>query len=110
VCIYIAARKQAPDIYKGTNHGHFPKGPAGRFYRLPTYNSCVMAPEEAVKWADGELRKITPRAASTPGRSPSIPPSAATDVAELRVERGGARRPLDAAFGLPLASTACTST
>jgi multiple sugar transport system substrate-binding protein len=40
--IYVAARKQAPDVYRGTNHGHFPKGPAGRFYWLPSWNSCVM--------------------------------------------------------------------
>ncbi|MGH7268264.1 MAG: ABC transporter substrate-binding protein, partial [Candidatus Rokuibacteriota bacterium] len=40
--IYVAARKQVPDVYKGTNHGHFPKGPAGRFYWLPTWNSVVM--------------------------------------------------------------------
>jgi multiple sugar transport system substrate-binding protein len=40
--IYVAARKQAPDVYRGTSHGHFPKGPAGRFYWLPTWNSCVM--------------------------------------------------------------------
>ena len=29
-------------MYRGTNHGHFPKGPAGRFYWLPAWNSCVM--------------------------------------------------------------------
>ncbi len=40
--IYVAARKQAPDVYRGTNHGHFPRGPAGRFYWLPAWNSCVM--------------------------------------------------------------------
>ena len=40
--IYVAARKQAPEVYRGTNHGHFPKGPAGRFYWLPAWNSCVM--------------------------------------------------------------------
>jgi multiple sugar transport system substrate-binding protein len=40
--IYVAARKQVPEVYRGTNHGHFPKGPAGRFYWLPAWNSCVM--------------------------------------------------------------------
>ncbi len=40
--IYVAARKQAPDVYQGTSHGHFPKGPTGRFYWLPAWNSCVM--------------------------------------------------------------------
>ena len=39
--IYVAARKQAPDVYRGTSHGHFPPGPAGRFYWLPAWNSCV---------------------------------------------------------------------
>jgi multiple sugar transport system substrate-binding protein len=40
--IYVAARKQAPEVYRGTSHGHFPAGPAGRFYWLPAWNSCVM--------------------------------------------------------------------
>ena len=38
--IYIAARGKFPDVYKGTNHGHYPPGPAGRFYFLPCYNSA----------------------------------------------------------------------
>ncbi len=33
--IYVAARQKFPDVYKGTNHGHYPPGPAGRFYWLP---------------------------------------------------------------------------
>jgi multiple sugar transport system substrate-binding protein len=40
--IYVAARQKFPDVYKGTNHGHYPPGPAGRFYWLPAWNSCVM--------------------------------------------------------------------
>jgi len=40
--IYVAARGKFPDVYKGTNHGHYPPGPAGRFYWLPAWNSCVM--------------------------------------------------------------------
>ena len=28
--IYVAARQKFPDVYKGTNHGHYPPGPAGR--------------------------------------------------------------------------------
>ena len=40
--IYVAARGKFPEVYKGTNHGHFPPGPAGRFYWLPAWNSCVM--------------------------------------------------------------------
>jgi len=40
--IYVAARGKFPDVYKGTNHGHYPPGPAGRFYFLPLWSSCVM--------------------------------------------------------------------
>jgi multiple sugar transport system substrate-binding protein len=54
--IYVAARKQAPEVYKGTNHGHFPKGPAGRFYWLPAWNSCVMKYTKAPKLAKDFIR------------------------------------------------------
>lgn len=54
--IYVAARKQAPDVYKGTNHGHFPKGPAGRFYWLPAFNSCVMRYSKNPKAAKDFIR------------------------------------------------------
>ena len=40
--IYVAARQKFPDVYKGMNHAHYAPGPAGRFYWLPGYNSCVM--------------------------------------------------------------------
>ncbi|PYN42503.1 MAG: sugar ABC transporter substrate-binding protein, partial [Candidatus Rokuibacteriota bacterium] len=30
--IYFVAKRQFPDIAKVTNHGHMPRGPAGRFY------------------------------------------------------------------------------
>jgi multiple sugar transport system substrate-binding protein len=40
--IYVAARGKFPDVYKGTNHGHFPPGPAGRYYWLPAWNAVVM--------------------------------------------------------------------
>jgi multiple sugar transport system substrate-binding protein len=40
--IYVAARQKFPDVYKGTNHGHYPPGPAGRFYWLPAWSSVVM--------------------------------------------------------------------
>jgi multiple sugar transport system substrate-binding protein len=54
--IYVAARKQAPDVYKGTNHGHYPKGPAGRYYWLPTWNSCVMKHSKNQKLAKDFIR------------------------------------------------------
>jgi multiple sugar transport system substrate-binding protein len=54
--IYIAARKQAPDVYKGTNHGHFPAGPAGRFYWLPAWTSCVMKHSRNPKLAKDFIR------------------------------------------------------
>jgi multiple sugar transport system substrate-binding protein len=40
--IYVAAKQKFADVYKGTNHGHYPPGPAGRFYWLPCWSSCVM--------------------------------------------------------------------
>ena len=49
----MAARKQAPDVYRGTNHGHFPPGPAGRFYWLPAWNSCVMKYSKNQQVAEG---------------------------------------------------------
>ena len=60
--IYIAARKQAPDVYKGTNHGHFPKGPAGRFYWLPAWTSCVMKYSKNQKLAKEFIRYFMDRA------------------------------------------------
>jgi multiple sugar transport system substrate-binding protein len=54
--IYVAAKKQQPEVFKGTNHGHFPKGPAGRFYWLPTWNSCVMKYSKNPKLAKDYIR------------------------------------------------------
>jgi multiple sugar transport system substrate-binding protein len=54
--IYVAAKKQHPDVFKGTNHGHFPRGPAGRFYWLPTYNSCIMRYSRQQKLAKDFIR------------------------------------------------------
>ena len=60
--IYIAARQKFPDVYKGTNHGHYPPGPAGRFYWLPCYNSCVMNYSKNQKVAKEFIRFYMDRA------------------------------------------------
>jgi multiple sugar transport system substrate-binding protein len=60
--IYVAARKQAPEVYRGTNHGHFPKGPAGRFYWLPAWNSCVMKYSKSQQVAKDFIRFYMDRA------------------------------------------------
>ena len=54
--IYVAARGKFPEVYKGTNHGHFPPGPAGRFYWLPAWNSCVMRYSKNQKVAKDFIR------------------------------------------------------
>jgi ABC-type glycerol-3-phosphate transport system substrate-binding protein len=54
--IYVAARQKFPDVYKGTNHGHYPPGPAGRFYWLPVWNSCVMKYSKNQKVAKDFIR------------------------------------------------------
>jgi multiple sugar transport system substrate-binding protein len=54
--IYVAARQKFPDVYKGTNHGHFPPGPAGRFYWLPAWNSVVMRYSKNQKLAKDFIR------------------------------------------------------
>ena len=64
--IYVAARKQAPDVYKGTNHGHFPKGPNGRFYWLPTWNSVVMKYSKNQKLAKDFIRYYMDKAQFEP--------------------------------------------
>ncbi len=60
--IYVAARKQAAEVYRGTNHGHFPKGPAGRFYWLPAWNSCVMKYSKNLQVAKEFIRFYMDRA------------------------------------------------
>ena len=60
--IYVAARKQAPDVYRGTSHGHFPPGPAGRFYWLPAWNSCVMKYSKSQPLAKDFIRFYMDRA------------------------------------------------
>src|SRR6267378_1096837 len=60
--IYVAARQKFPDVYKGTNHGHFPPGPAGRFYWLPAWNSVVMKYGKNQKVAKDFIRFYMDRA------------------------------------------------
>jgi multiple sugar transport system substrate-binding protein len=40
--IYFVAKRQFPDIAKVTNHGHMPKGVAGRFYNIGGQARAVM--------------------------------------------------------------------
>ena len=40
--IYFIARDKFPEIFNDMNHAPTPKGPAGRFYQLPTLSSAVM--------------------------------------------------------------------
>jgi multiple sugar transport system substrate-binding protein len=60
--IYVAARQKFPDVYKGTNHGHYPPGPNGRFYWLPCYSSCVMKYSKNQKVAKDFIRFYMDRA------------------------------------------------
>ena len=60
--IYVAARQKFPDVYKGTNHGHYPPGPAGRFYWLPAWNSVVMRYSKNQKAAKDFIRFYMDRA------------------------------------------------
>jgi multiple sugar transport system substrate-binding protein len=60
--IYVAARQKFADVYKGTNHGHYPPGPAGRFYWLPCWNTCVMKYSRNVKVAKDFIRYFMDRA------------------------------------------------
>jgi multiple sugar transport system substrate-binding protein len=40
--IYFVAKRQFPDIAKVTNHGHMPRGPAGRFYSIQGQGHGIM--------------------------------------------------------------------
>ena len=64
--IYVAARQKFPDVYKGTNHGHYPPGPAGRFYWLPAWNSVVMRYSKNQKVAKDFIRFYMDRARFEP--------------------------------------------
>src|SRR5262245_43399496 len=55
--IYFVAKRQFPDIAKVTNHGHMPRGPAGRFYSIGGQSFAVMkysknqqAAKEFLRW------------------------------------------------------------
>ena len=54
--------RKFPDVYKGTNHGHYPPGPAGRFYWLPAWNSVVMKYSKNPKVAKDFIRFYMDRA------------------------------------------------
>jgi len=54
--IYIEAKRRFPNVAAGTNHAHNPKGPAGRFYWLPSFNSCVMKHSKNQKLAKDFIR------------------------------------------------------
>src|SRR5262245_57315345 len=60
--IYVAARGKFPDVYKGMNHAHYPPGPAGRFYFLPLWSSCVMKYGKQQKLAQDLIRFYMDRA------------------------------------------------
>jgi multiple sugar transport system substrate-binding protein len=49
-------------VHRGTSHGHFPAGPAGRFYWLPAWNSCVMKYSKNQKVAKDFIRFYMDRA------------------------------------------------
>jgi multiple sugar transport system substrate-binding protein len=54
--IYFVARDKFPDVYNDMNHAPMPKGPAGRFYQLPTYSSVVMKYSKNQKLAKEFIR------------------------------------------------------
>ena len=87
-----------PDVARGTNHGHFPSGPAGRFYWLPTYNSCVMKySQDQTAWPRTSSA-TTWTAPSTTSTSRSWTPSAFRGPGPTTTTRCG-RRPQD--HGVP---------
>jgi multiple sugar transport system substrate-binding protein len=40
--IYLVSKEKFPEIHANMNHAPMPKGPAGRFYQIPTLSSAVM--------------------------------------------------------------------
>jgi multiple sugar transport system substrate-binding protein len=54
--VYIAARTKFPDIYKVMNHAPTPRGPAGRFYQLPSLNAAVFKYSKNQKLAKEFIR------------------------------------------------------
>jgi multiple sugar transport system substrate-binding protein len=60
--IYFVARDKFPDVYEDMNHAPMPKGPAGRFYQLPTLSSAVMKYSKNRKLGKEFIRSYTARA------------------------------------------------
>ena len=54
--IYFVAREKFPEVFKVINHAPMPKGPAGRFYQLPTLSSAVMKYSKNQKLAKEFIR------------------------------------------------------
>jgi len=54
--IYFVARDKFPDVYEDMNHAAMPKGPAGRFYQLPTTGVMVMKYSKNQKLAKEYIR------------------------------------------------------
>ena len=59
--IYFVAKRQFPDIAKATNHGHMPRGPAGRFYSIGGQGFAVMKYSKNQQVAKEFLRWLTDR-------------------------------------------------
>ena len=54
--IYFVSRDKFPDVFNDMNHAPMPKGPAGRFYQLPTLSSAVMKYSKIQKLAKEFIR------------------------------------------------------
>jgi multiple sugar transport system substrate-binding protein len=54
--IYFVARDKFPEVYEDMNHAPMPKGPAGRFYQLPTTGVMVMKYSKNQKLAKEYIR------------------------------------------------------
>ncbi len=64
--IYIEAKKKLPQIAQAMNHAPMPKGPAGRFYQLPTTQSAVMKYSKNQKLAKEFIRWFMSKDQYTP--------------------------------------------
>src|SRR3989442_2742233 len=56
--IYFVAKRQFPDIAKVTNHGHMPRGPAGRFYYIGGQGHAIMKDSKNQQVAKEFLRRF----------------------------------------------------
>jgi multiple sugar transport system substrate-binding protein len=54
--IYLVSRDKFPEIHRAMNHAAMPKGPAGRFYQIPTLSSAVMKYSKNQKLAKEFIR------------------------------------------------------